>query len=86
MYSLQFKKSFTKDLLKLPSSLDNKLKKLFEFIKLNPYEKSIKLKGFEHIYRLRLGDYRLLFKIEDKEKIVTILAIGHRKDIYKRFK
>lgn len=34
-------------------------------------------------YRLRIGDYRVLYDIDDKEKVVLILRIGHRRNIYK---
>ncbi len=85
MYSIVFKKSFAKDLSLLPKFLDTKIKQFLEQLKTNPYEKCIKLKGFKQIYRLRLGDYRLLYKIDDNEKLITLLAIAHRKDIYKKF-
>ena len=35
--------------------------------------------------RLRVSDYRILYKVEEKKRLVTITAIGHRRDIYKRF-
>ena len=34
-------------------------------------------------YRLRVGDYRVLFDVYDEEKVVLILRLGHRRDIYK---
>ena len=43
---------------------------------------AIKLKGW-NLYRIRVGDYRILYTINDKDKIIEIIAIGHRKDIYK---
>ena len=50
----------------------------------NPFSLDVKrLKG-EKAFRLRIGDYRIIFGIE-KEKI-NILKVGHRKDIYKKYK
>jgi len=43
---------------------------------------SIKLKGREG-YRIRIGNYRVIYEIQDKELIIDIIALGHRKDIYK---
>ena len=43
---------------------------------------SIKLKGRES-YRIRVGNYRVIYEIQDEELIVDVIALGHRKDIYK---
>lgn len=40
-----------------------------------------KLKGYKNIYRVRLGDFRIVYKKTTKD--VYIIAVGHRKDIYK---
>jgi mRNA interferase RelE/StbE len=43
-----------------------------------------KLKGnYEDLYRIRIGDYRIIYSIEDKIQVVDIRQIGHRKDIYR---
>ena len=43
-----------------------------------------KLKGFyEDLYRIRIGDYRVIYTIEDKIQVIDVRQIGHRKDIYK---
>jgi len=41
-----------------------------------------KLKG-EDAYRIRVGDYRIIYEIDDGKIIVTVVSVGHRKDIYK---
>jgi mRNA interferase RelE/StbE len=59
---------------------------IYPIIKSNPfYGINIKrLKGdYREIYRFRIGDYRLFYKIEEKMKIVFILNIENRKDAYK---
>lgn len=43
-----------------------------------------KLKGAERAYRLRVRRYRVIYTIDDKQKIVTVTAIRHRKDIYRQ--
>lgn len=42
----------------------------------------IKLKG-EEAYRIRVGNYRIIYEIDDNKIIVTVITIGHRKDVYK---
>jgi mRNA interferase RelE/StbE len=41
-----------------------------------------KLKGYKNTYRVRVGDYRLIYEIQDRELIVLLLSISHRKDAY----
>ncbi|MEK7448577.1 MAG: type II toxin-antitoxin system RelE/ParE family toxin [Planctomycetota bacterium] len=43
---------------------------------------SVKLKGVGS-YRIRIGDYRIIYDINDTHRQITILAIGHRREIYR---
>lgn len=45
---------------------------------------SEKLEGFEATYRIRQGDYRVVYDIDDAERIVFVIKVGHRKDVYSR--
>ncbi len=49
---------------------------------------AIQLKGSPHkgIWRLRSGDYRIVYQIKDKALVVFIVMVGNRKDIYKKLK
>jgi mRNA interferase RelE/StbE len=42
-----------------------------------------KLKGTEDKYRLRVGDFRILYTIQDDKLIVTVVDVGDRKDVYR---
>jgi mRNA interferase RelE/StbE len=42
-----------------------------------------KLKGMADLYRVRVGDYRILYQIQDEVRLVLIIQIGHRREIYK---
>ncbi|HEY2158239.1 MAG TPA: type II toxin-antitoxin system RelE/ParE family toxin [Isosphaeraceae bacterium] len=42
-----------------------------------------KMSGLGDIYRVRSGDYRILFSIDDERRVVTIESIGNRRDIYR---
>ena len=60
---------------------------VYPLLKSNPFfgPKIKKLKGeFEDYFRFRIGDYRLFYIIDEKEKIVFIVSLKHRKDAYKR--
>ncbi|MBW2345985.1 MAG: type II toxin-antitoxin system RelE/ParE family toxin [Deltaproteobacteria bacterium] len=43
-----------------------------------------KIIGSEIDFRIRLGDYRIIYQVNDDEKIVEIRGVGHRKDIYRK--
>ena len=42
-----------------------------------------KLSRDENVYRVRLGDYRIVYRIDDHDKLVVIIKVGHRRDIYR---
>lgn len=42
-----------------------------------------KLRGYEDVYRLRCGGFRIIYSIEDRKLLVIVLKIGHRKHIYR---
>jgi mRNA interferase RelE/StbE len=45
---------------------------------------SRKLAGHENLWRLRVGDWRIIYTIEDERLIVIIVGVGHRGDVYRR--
>lgn len=61
-------------------------KKIIEAIKLlaeTPRPSGVKkLKGYEQTYRIRVGDYRVIYQIKDQEMLIIILSSIHRKDAY----
>jgi mRNA interferase RelE/StbE len=44
---------------------------------------SKKLRGAEDLYRIRVGDHRIIYQVDDKRLVVLIINIGHRRDIYR---
>lgn len=42
-----------------------------------------KLKGSEDLWRIRVGDYRVVYQIHDRRLVVVIVTIGHRSDVYR---
>ncbi len=47
---------------------------------------SRKIVGSQHYYRIRVNNYRIIYEIQDRQLIILIFDIGHRKDIYRKFK
>jgi mRNA interferase RelE/StbE len=44
----------------------------------------VKLQGAQELYRVRVGDYRIVYQIQDAMLIVLVVQIGHRREIYRR--
>ena len=45
---------------------------------------AIKLKGSENLYRIRVGDYRVIYSVEDDLVVVVVVEVGNRKEIYRK--
>jgi mRNA interferase RelE/StbE len=84
VYKIVFRKSAEKQLLKLPKQLGLKIIELIKSLSENPIPFSAqKMSGFENIYRLRSGAYRLVYSIDKEVLVIEIIKIGHRQNIYK---
>ncbi|MFP4489484.1 MAG: type II toxin-antitoxin system RelE family toxin, partial [Bacteroidales bacterium] len=72
-----------KQLEKIPARDYKRVKKSILSLARNPRPSGVKkLKG-RQAWRIRQGDYRIIYEIRDKVLTVTVIALGHRKDIYK---
>ncbi len=84
-YNIEFKASAKKELLKLPKTILKKLSVVIDDLANNPYPSGYKkLTGSDHTYRIRCGDYRVVYSVFDDRLIIHIIKIGHRKNIYKK--
>jgi mRNA interferase RelE/StbE len=82
-YKIEIKKSAVKEIFKLPAKDLKRILKEIELLSDNPRPfGAIKLSGDEK-YRLRVGNYRILYQIFDNKLIVIVVKVGHRKDIYR---
>ena len=84
-YTVELKKSAAKMLRKLPKSAQKRIfNKLTEIENSLPPIEETKLQGSNPFHRIRVGDYRIIYEIQDEVLIILVIKIGHRKDIYKR--
>jgi mRNA interferase RelE/StbE len=85
-YIIQFKNSALKELRKLPKEFSKQVAKDIDDLAKNPRPHGHKkLKGNEHLYRIRSGNYRVIYQIQDKVLIVLVVRIGDRKEVYRDF-
>ena len=75
------------DLPKLPKSVANKLRRVYPYLRTHPISgpNIKKLQRWRDLYRYRLGDHRLIYKMDSEQRrcVVILLYLGHRKDVYR---
>ena len=83
-YSLVFRQSVEKDLASLPKQAVSRILDRFESLKSDPFSvKSRKLQGAERLYRVRVGDYRIVYEVDTDALLITIHYVRHRRDVYR---
>ena len=80
MFEIGWKEKALQQLDKLEKNISSRIIKKVDELKENPFSKDIKrLKGYD-AFRLRVGDFRVIFEIENNK--IIILKVGHRRNIY----
>lgn len=83
MYRIEVRDTARKQILKIPPPHFQRIKDCIDGLAQNPRPVgALKLKG-EIGYRVRVGDYRILYEIDDTVQLVTIYRVKHRGDVYR---
>jgi mRNA interferase RelE/StbE len=83
VYSLFFKESVQKDLDGIPKKDLRRILTRIKSLDGDPGPQGCEKLTGQGRYRLRQGRYRIVYAIQDEERIVTVVKVGHRKDIYR---
>ena len=84
LYKVVVSKSAEKGLSGLPNQIVERIVIILQSLEQNPRPAGCKkLKGFRNLWRVRVGDYRIIYSIDDVVLLVDVREIGNRKDIYK---
>ncbi len=83
MYEIKLLPRATKDLDKFPRDIFNRIKIEIENLYDNPRPFGCVKLTAEDGYRIRVSDYRILYRIDDQSKIIFVYRIRHRKDAYR---
>ncbi len=85
MLKLTIKRSVLKDLRSLPKDIRGRAAlSILELATLPSPQGVEKLKEYERLYRLRIGDYHIVYEVTGED--VRVVAVSHRKDIYRGLK
>ena len=83
-YHIDYLPTARKAIEKLPRQIQRRVLERIGTLASNPRPTgSVKLKG-EPAYRLRIGDYRVIYTIEDQKLVVLIVDLGHRREVYRK--
>jgi mRNA interferase RelE/StbE len=82
-YAVILRRSAEKELDRLTTKLRQRIASKLLELENNPRPHGVqKLQGHDG-YRIRVGDYRVLYLIDDKEETIEVLAVGHRREVYR---
>ncbi len=82
-YTVLIKRLAEKEMDRLPARTFDRVAQGILKLERDPRPKgSRKLRGVQD-YRLRVGEYRILYSIDDDQRVVEVVAVGHRRDVYR---
>jgi mRNA interferase RelE/StbE len=82
-YTILIERYAQKQIMKLDKKIIPVIKASIADLADNPRPYGYKKLRGEDAYRIRVGDYRVIYEIDNGKIIVTVVSVGHRKDIYK---
>ncbi|MDJ0733354.1 MAG: type II toxin-antitoxin system RelE/ParE family toxin [Nostocaceae cyanobacterium] len=84
IYEVKFTKGARKMFRKLSQELQDRIQPKIDELAIEPRPNGVKkLQGEENTYRIRVGDYRVIYDIFDDILVVKVVEVGHRRKIYK---
>jgi mRNA interferase RelE/StbE len=83
-FRLEWRRSATKDLWRLPPVDIARILDAANALAGEPYPAGCaKLSGSERSFRIRVGNYRILYDVFDGRLVIEVIKVGHRKDVYR---
>jgi len=83
-YSIRFRTSVRKDLRKIPKADVQRIMARIESLADNPRPPRAEMLTGDDKYRIRQGNYRILYTVEDDALIVCVVKVGHRREVYRK--
>lgn len=86
VYKIEFSANAEKEFKRLDKTTQKRVSKIVDNLETNPFPSQSKKLINSDYWRIRVGDYRVIYVIENEEVLILIVKIGHRKDIYKKLR
>lgn len=83
-YRVNFSKAAERQFRNLPRGVQSRIAPRIDALAVDPRPPgAVRLSGREDLYRIRVGDYRVLYAIEERELMVLVVKLGHRREVYR---
>jgi len=82
-YTVEIKRSAEKEMDRLPDTIHKQISEKILALETNPRPPGTKKLHGEEGYRLRMGDYRVLYTIDDQTRQVSVYSVAHRREAYR---
>jgi len=82
-FSIRFKKSVRKDLRKIPKADVQRILQRIDALQDEPKPPQSEILSGDTKYRIRQGNYRILYEVDEDVLTVCVVKVGHRKDVYR---
>jgi mRNA interferase RelE/StbE len=83
-YAVVFARSARKELQNLDPQVARRILKQVEALVANPRPSGVvKLEGAVDVWRIRVGEWRVVYRISDRDRLVDVVAVRHRRDAYR---
>jgi mRNA interferase RelE/StbE len=82
-YELRFKRSVAKDFRNIPKAEVRRILVRIQTLRDDPRPPDSEKLSTQELYRLRQGNYRILYTVSDAEMVVEIVKVGHRREVYR---
>lgn len=85
-YKIEFTKSAVKEYQSLPINTQKRILEALELLTVNPTSELLHIKkmhGHDNLFRIRIGDYRVLYELRYQVLVILVIKIGHRREVYR---
>lgn len=84
-YQIEFTSAAARQFRKLPAEARRRLAARIDALAADPRPPgAVAIKGADRTLRLRVGDYRILYRVDDDRLVILLVRVGHRREIYDR--
>lgn len=83
-YEVEIARRAVKSLARLPRHEQQRIRAAIDLLANEPRPPGcVALKGEDRAYRVRIGDYRIVYEVHDTRLVVLVVRVGHRRDVYR---
>ncbi len=84
MYTIELKPSAVRDMQRLPRPMQTRVAQKINALANDPFPRgSTKLEALDDLWRIRIGDYRVIYQVRRKTLVIFVVRVKHRGDVYR---